>query len=168
MLSTWRFVTHVAAAKGSQPRVVLGATHPGDPDLLLHYVVCRQAEWPVLGPPATDLIGPVSRGQVLNAQARELTWALEQAPAHYTLLTACRALVLLQQRRLVGKTTAGRWAIKQAIGPIASVADALATQAGAEPPRSLTAADAAFIRHTINRLTAAAQAEQDSSPARPR
>lgn len=159
----WRFVTHVAATKAGERRVVLGATHPGDSDLLLHYAVCRQAGWPALGPPATELIGPISRAQVLKAQARELAWGLARAPSHYTLLTACRALNFLQHRELVGKTTAARWAIDQGVGPSASIAEALATQTGVRPPGSLTAVDVAFIRHTASKLAIAAQAEQASS-----
>jgi len=158
----WRFITHVTSAEDRPPQEILGEDHPGDADLLLHYAVCRAAGWPILGPPATELIGTVDRAHVLEALASELMWGLEHAPVHYGLLNACRALLFLQQEQLIGKTTAGRWAIQQGIGPSASIARAFAMQTGAAPAGSLTAPDSEFIRHTASRLDAAAQAEKSS------
>lgn len=85
----WQFITHVTSAKNRPPQEILGEDHPGDPDLLLHYAVCRQAGWPFLGPPATELIGTIARAHVLEALSSELMWGLEHAPAHYGLLNAC-------------------------------------------------------------------------------
>lgn len=155
----WPFVAHVAAAKRGERRVILGAAHPGDPDLLLHYAACRAAGWPVLGPPAAAMIGPVPQPAVLDALARELAWGLEQGSAPYCLLNACRALLYLHERRLVAKTTGGRWAIDQGIGPSASIADALAAQAGTAPAGTLTEADVEFVQTTASRLSAAGKGE---------
>ena len=159
----WRFVAHVAAAQHGEGRVVLGESHPGDPDLILHYAVCRAAGWPVIGPPAAGVIGPVPRPVVLEALGHELAWGLEQAPAPYALLNACRALLYLQDRRLVAKTTGGRWAVGHGIGPGPSITHALAAQAGAEPAGTLTDADVEFVQQTASQLTTAAQSEQTTA-----
>src|ERR1700752_4733064 len=87
----WPFLLHVATGP-TEPggrRIVFGRSHhgrshhgrghhgadsPGDTDLLMHYAVCRAAGWPVSGPPPQQLIGPVSKKQILTYLAGELSW----------------------------------------------------------------------------------------------
>jgi len=152
----WRFVVHVAGHRLAEPTVVRGDGHPGDPDLLLHYEVCRTAGWPVLGPPATEVIGPVNRAAVLAALAAELTWGLSNAPGPYALLNACRALTYLHERRLVAKTVGGRWALDHRTGPSDGIRRALAAQADRRPAAALTDVEMAFVRRTALQLAAAA------------
>jgi streptomycin 3"-adenylyltransferase len=156
----WRFVAYVRAAERGKRRVVFGAAHLGDPNLILHYAACRSAGWPVFGPPAATLIGPLPRRALLDALARELTWGLEQGSAPYALLNACRALLYLQDRQLVGKTTGGQWALDQGLGPGANIVRALAAQSGIEAAGALTDADVEFVQATIRRLTTAGKEEQ--------
>ncbi len=47
----WPFLLHLARDPGGgRIRIVDGGERPGDPDLLMHYTVCRAAGWPVRGP----------------------------------------------------------------------------------------------------------------------
>ena len=70
----------------------LGAQHPGDPDLLMHYVACRAAGIVVRGPPPAELVGEVARVDVLGYLEVELRWALHDAPEAYGVLNACRKI----------------------------------------------------------------------------
>lgn len=163
----WRFVVHAAASRTDEPKIVLGQRHPGDPDLLLHYAVCRAAGWPVLGPPAARVIGPVPRPAVLHALAAELAWGVEHAPAPYALLNACRALRYQHHGELVAKTTGGRWALERDVGPRESISRALAAQRGDQPATDLTAAEITFIQHAAHSLTTAARCGRESNDTRP-
>lgn len=148
----WRFVVHVAGLGTAPPTIVHGEGHAGDPDLLLHYAVCREAGWPLAGPPAVDVVGPVLRSGVLEALAAELLWGLEHAAAPYALLNACRALVYLREGRLVAKITGGRWAIDRGVGPSDGICRALDAQTGSGPAADLTAIDIDFVKDTARRL----------------
>lgn len=152
----WPFVAHVAANRSGQPTVILGDGHPGDPDLLLQYAVCRAGSWPVLGPSAVEVIGSVPRLAVLQALAAELAWGLEYAPASYALLNACRALVYQRDGQFVAKTTGARWTLDRAIGPREGIRRALDAQTSDEPVADLTNADIRFIEETARGLSAEA------------
>lgn len=152
----WPFVVHVAATNVAQRLVVLGEGHPGDPDLLLHYAVCRASGTAAHGPPAAEVVGPVPRPAVLAALADELEWGLTHAAPHYALLNACRALVYLHDGRLVAKPTGGQWAIDQLVGQPDGVRRALAAQTGGLPATSLSAADVEFVGLVAEQLRAAA------------
>lgn len=152
----WPFVAHVAGNRRGRATVVLGDGHPGDPDLLLHYAVCRAASWAV-GPPADQIIGCVPRPAVLQALATELVWGLEHAPAAYALLNACRALVYQRDAQFVAKTTGARWVLDRGIGPSEGIRRALAAQTSDEPVADLTDADISFIEGTARGLAADAE-----------
>lgn len=146
----------MAALDGRPPATVRG--YAGRlTDALLAAVNGRVRAVYVHGSAATEVIGPVDQARLLEGMARELAWGLDRAPAHYALLNACRALAYLHHGRLVGKTTAGRWAIGQNIAPSAGVSGALATQTGAASAAILTDADTEFIRQVAGRLVAAAR-----------
>ena len=69
----WPFVLHVTAGPGTPGRTVRpNSRSSGDPDLLMHYAVCRAAGWPMCGPPPQDLIGDVPRRAILDYLADEL------------------------------------------------------------------------------------------------
>lgn len=153
----WRFVVHIGGSTEGEPAVVMGEGHAGDPDLLLHYAVCREVGWRLMGPPAVEVIGPVPRPAVLSALADELEWGLEHAPSPYAVLNACRALLYLQEGQLVAKVTGGRWALALGFGPSGGVRRALAAQIGDQPAADLTDSDVAFVQRTARRLSAASQ-----------
>jgi hypothetical protein len=147
----WPFLLHVApAAGGDQPRVVSGAGHPGDPDLLMHYTVCRSAGWPVSGPGPPELIGSVPRRLVLGYLAGELGWGVGHGTEAYAVLNACRALVFLAEGAIVSKVAGGRIALDRRLGPPAVLRRALDQQQGSAPEQEAAPDAVEFV------LTAAA------------
>jgi streptomycin 3"-adenylyltransferase len=113
-------------------RVVDGAEVPGDPDLVLQFAVCRRAGRALSGPPPAEVFADPPRAWLLEAAAGELRWALGRAPFAYRVLTACRALWLLDQDRLGSKLDAGRWASSRVADP-SLVDTAVAVQRGRVP-----------------------------------
>jgi hypothetical protein len=84
------FELHLATSNATT-RVVDGQGHPGDPDLLLHFAVCRDHGHPLTGPPPRQLFAPIPRRWLLQGLARELAWAQQHASVEYQVLNACRA-----------------------------------------------------------------------------
>jgi Domain of unknown function (DUF4111) len=106
-----RFGLHLASAgPGGPARVVDGRDRPGDPDLLLHFAVCREHGRPLSGPPPPEVFAPVRRAWLLRGMERELAWAREHAPAEYQVLNACRAWRFAEENVLCSKLDGGRWA----------------------------------------------------------
>ena len=111
-------------------KVVDGHGHGGDPDLVLHFAVCRAAGRR-LGPgrPADQVFAPVP-GELVRAQlAAELRWAIglrwaielrggaELYPGEYAVLNACRAWRYAVDGTLVSKIDGGEWALSRVPGP---------------------------------------------------
>ena len=61
-------------------KVVDGHGHPGDPDLVLHFAICRALGFTVFA--------HVPHRLVMARLADELTWAVEHAPPAYAVLNA--------------------------------------------------------------------------------
>jgi Domain of unknown function (DUF4111) len=132
----WPFLLHVAHQPGGdQARIVDGGQRPGDPDLLMHYAVCRAAGWAVHGPAPGELIGSVPRPAILDYLAGELRWGIEHATEAYAVLNACRARVFLADGQIVSKVAGGRIALARGLGPPAVIGRALDQQQGQAPPR---------------------------------
>jgi len=111
-LADFSFVVHINTAGGNEV-VVPGAGHPGDPDLLLHCAVCREHGVAVIGPPPAEVFGPIERNRILAAMRQELLWGLENAPAAYTVLNACRAALYAEEGALCSKVEGGRWFLRR-------------------------------------------------------
>jgi hypothetical protein len=90
-------------------KFVDGRDREGDPDLILHYAMCRARGRAVLGPAPQVILPDVPRDWVLEAMLDELEWALENAPPHYTILNACRAICYAETGNLVSKLEGGHW-----------------------------------------------------------
>jgi Domain of unknown function (DUF4111) len=132
----WPFLLHVAHQPGGDPaRIVDGGERPGDPDLLMHYAVCRTAGWPVHGPAPGNLVGSVPRPVILDYLAGELRWGVGHATEAYAVLNACRALVFLADGQIVSKVAGGRIALARGLGPPAVIGRALDQQQGHAPPQ---------------------------------
>jgi hypothetical protein len=160
----WPFLLHVATASGGgQPRVVSGADHAGDPDLLMHYTVCRSAGWPVCGPRPLELIGSVPRPAVLSYLAGELGWGIEHGTEAYAVLNACRALVFLADGRIVSKVAGGRIALDRRLGPRAVLRRALDQQRGSAPEQEAAPGAVEFVLAAAAALRSAAAAPGGSS-----
>ena len=149
----WPFVLHVAAGPGKPDRTVQpGSQSPGDPDLLMHYAVCRAAGRPVCGPPAAELIGAVPRRVILDYLAGELVWGIEHAPEAYAVLNACRALIYLTDRQIVSKVAGGEAALRRGAGPAEVIQRALAQHQGSEPDRPPASDAVSFVLATAATL----------------
>ncbi|MBO0831568.1 MAG: DUF4111 domain-containing protein [Actinobacteria bacterium] len=148
----WRFVLHVAVGFGPDRVVRPSSQSPGDPDLLMHYAVCRAAGWPVYGPPAAELIGAIPRPVILGYLADELGWGIEHAPEAYAVLNACRAHIYATDQKIVSKLAGGEAAVRRGTGPAEVIERALAQQRGIEPLQRPTPDAVSFIRTVIATL----------------
>jgi streptomycin 3"-adenylyltransferase len=154
----WPFLLHVATgpAEPGGSRIVMAAGERGDSDLVMHYAVCRAAGWPVSGPPPRQLIGPVSRNQILAYLAGELCWGLEHAPEAYAVLNTCRALLYLGDGQILSKIAGGEAALRHGLGPAGLIQRALAQQEGRAAEQRPGAEAAEFVRATAAALKDAA------------
>jgi streptomycin 3"-adenylyltransferase len=153
----WAFVLHVTAGPGTPGRTVRPDSRPvGDPDLLMHYAVCRAAGRPVCGPPPQDLIGVVSRRAILDYLAGELGWAIGHAPEAYGVLNACRALIYLTGHKIVSKIAGAEAVLNRGTGPAEVIERALAQQRGNEPDQPPAADAVSFVLATAAMLRSAA------------
>jgi streptomycin 3"-adenylyltransferase len=107
-LGSCRFEVHVTT--GADPKVVTGAEHPGDPDLVLHAEVCRRAGYAVHGPAPTQVLAPVAGARLRAAVAAELDWGMANGSVPYLVLNACRAEWFALEGVLCSKVAAGEWA----------------------------------------------------------
>ena len=144
---------------GGAPRVVDGVAHPGDPDLPLHFAVCRQHGRALFGPPPRRLFAPVPRVWLLGAMARDLAWAREQAPVEYQVLNACRAWRFAEEDVLCSKLDGGRWARGRLDDPVL-VDVAIARQTGGPasgpggPPHAPDPPDTPAVSALLDRVLA--------------
>jgi hypothetical protein len=140
------FELHTTTGSGDR-KVVDGHGRDGDPDLVLHFAVCRAAGR-LLGPgrPADQVFAPVP-GELVRAQlASELRWATGlhrvtgPAPGEYAVLNACRAWRYVVDGSLVSKIDGGEWALRRVPDPDRElIATALARQR-CQPAAGLDAA----------------------------
>jgi Domain of unknown function (DUF4111) len=152
----WPYLLHVVAGPGQPGKTVRPASEAqGDPDLLMHYAVCRAAGWPVRGPEAAELIGTVPRRDVLDYLAGELGWGIEHGPESYAVLNACRALIYLTRGKIVSKIAGGEAALGSAAGPTDVIQRALRQQRGAAPSQPPAPDAIAFVRAVAARLRSA-------------
>lgn len=154
----WPFLLHVQSSRGQPTRIIQGTTLDGDPDLLMHYLVCRVAGVPVLGSEPQAVFGTVPRSIVLAHLAAELLWGVKHGSEAYAVLNACRALVYAIQGDIVSKIEGGRRALNEGLGPPGVVARALDEQREMGPPKTVAADAAEFVRLAVDRL----QSAQDS------
>jgi streptomycin 3"-adenylyltransferase len=161
----WPYLLHVNAGP-QQARMVLGDGSPGDPDLLMHYAVCRVAGWPLHGPPPAKVFGRIPRPQILGYLVQELTWGLAHAPERYSVLNASRALLYAQDGLICSKVEGGTAALDRGLGPPDLLLRALDQQSGLLPEQPRPAADAvAFVESAIAALRAAVAAAETGTEA---
>jgi hypothetical protein len=150
----WPYLLHVVTGP-QEPggfRVSTGGASIGDADLLMHYAVCREAGWPVYGPPPKQVIGPVSRQRILAYLAGELRWGLEHGTEAYAVLNACRALIYQADGQIVAKISGGESALRRGLGPAGPIERALSQQQGRAAAQRPGADAAAFVRAAAARL----------------
>lgn len=151
----WPFLLHVNA-EPRRARAVIGDGGPGDPDLLMHYTVCRAAGRTVHGPPPAQVFGRVPRPQILAYLAEELTWGLAHAPERYSVLNGSRALLYAEDGIIRSKLEGGTVALARGLGPPGLLRRALDQQRGLLPEQERPSADAvAFVESAIAAVRAA-------------
>jgi hypothetical protein len=114
------FELHVTT--GPSPQTHLGGPAAADPDLLLHFAVCRRAGLTVAGPAPVEVFAEPPRAWLLERAAAELRWATRHGSFAYRVLTACRAWRYLEDDVLGSKVDSGRWARARLGGPAATEA----------------------------------------------
>ena len=162
----WPFLLHVAVDRAGvqeepgEVRVltVRGDGHPGDPDLLMYYAVCRAAGWAAYGPGPRDVIGSVPRPVILGYLADELGWGLEHGTEAYAVLNAGRSQVFLADGRIVSKIEGGTIALARGLGPSAVLRRALDQQQGRSPDRTAGEDAVGYIEAVAANLRSAAAA----------
>jgi hypothetical protein len=145
------FELHVTT--GPAPQTHLGGPAAADPDLLLHFAVCRRAGLAVAGPAPVEVFTEPPRAWLLERAAAELSWATRHGDFAYRVLTACRAWRYLEDDVLGSKVDGGRWARARLAagdgtdpGAVALVDAAVAAQLGQAPMPGATADLAAADR----------------------
>jgi hypothetical protein len=111
------FELHLTTAP-EDTKIVDGHQRGGDPDLVLHFAVCRKAGR-LLGPglPAAEVFAPVPDDLVLAQIAAELRWGAGHAPGEYAVLNACRAWrFAADHHAIVSKIDGGQWALDRVHG----------------------------------------------------
>jgi Domain of unknown function (DUF4111) len=152
------FELHVNTGPSAQMH--LGGPAAADPDLLLHFAVCRRAGVAVAGPDPVEVFAEPPRAWLLDRAAAELRWAVRQGSFAYRVLNACRAWRYLEDDVLGSKVEGGRWARLRlvdtelaAAGPLVDAA--VAAQLGLAPPPAapadLAAADR-FVASVLERF----------------
>jgi hypothetical protein len=145
---------------GPSPQTHLGGPAAADPDLLLHFAVCRRAGVAVAGPDPLEVFAEPPRAWLLEQAAAELRWAVRHGNFAYRVLNACRAWRYLEDDVLGSKVESGRWARLRLVdtelpGAGALVDAAVAAQLGLAPmpdaPADLAAADR-FVASVLDRF----------------
>jgi hypothetical protein len=136
-------------------KVVDGHERRGDPDLVLHFAVCRRAGQLLgTGLPAVEAFGPVADELVLAQLSSELRWGAEHAPGEYAILNACRAWRFAVDGALVSKVDGGRWALGRVKSPdralVKIALDRQRCTPAPEPDRSVVKR---FVHQVLSYLT---------------
>jgi hypothetical protein len=118
------FELHVST--GPSPHTHLGGPAAADPDLLLHFAVCRRGGVAVAGPDPVEVFAEPPRDWLLERAAAGLRWARSHGSFAYRVLTACRAWRYLEDDVLGSRAESGRWARARLTGG--------ATSAPPDPP----------------------------------
>ena len=147
------FEVHVTTDP-NHAKVVYGADHPGDPDLILHMAVCRQSGIAAVGRNPAAVFAEVGPGRVIGQLINELTWAIERDSEAYAVLNACRALFYLENRKFCSKLDGGRWTRRQ-LGSSSLIERSLAVQQGRTNDRPPSPQCETFIADAISALTSA-------------
>jgi streptomycin 3"-adenylyltransferase len=148
-LGACRFEVHVSTRV--DPKVLPGADHSGDPDLVLYAEVCRRAGYAVHGPPPADVFGPVPAARLLAAVAEEVRWGAVHGSVPYAVLNACRAERYAVEGVLSSKVDAGGWA-RARYPEEAVIAEALAQQCGGRHVHPATPEAVRFVDRVADRL----------------
>lgn len=145
--SPWPFVLHVNSA---DHRFELGQSD-GDPDLVAHYAVTREAGIALNGPAPKEVIGATDAEELLRYFCSELQWGLDNGDQRYAVLNACRACAYASTGRLLSKVSGATW-WTQTHGPSTIVTRAYEAQTSGVDLGLLTPDARAFVKDRIAEL----------------
>jgi hypothetical protein len=148
------FELHLTTAP-EDTKVIDGHQRGGDPDLVLHFAVCRRAGR-LIGPglPAAEAFGPVPGDLVAAQLATELRWGAEHAPDEYAVLNACRAWRFAVDGALVSKIDGGQWALGRTHDPERELIKIALDKQRSVPAAELDrCAVKQFVRQALTHLT---------------
>jgi streptomycin 3"-adenylyltransferase len=98
-------------------KTIDGEGQLGDPDLILHFAVCRQSGRPLREgyPPGREIFPPISKDRIIAQIKKEVYSGLGQRSAaeEYAVLNACRAWRYHYDGALVSKVDGGEWALSK-------------------------------------------------------
>ncbi|HEV8648047.1 MAG TPA: aminoglycoside adenylyltransferase domain-containing protein [Actinomycetes bacterium] len=108
---------YIELAPGSGSGVQVERRHPGEPDLVVEFSMCRAHGRSLVGAAPAELLGEVPAEWVLAVGDDQLAaWeAIGDDPKHaqLTVLTACRVWRFAEEGRHCSKTAAGEWALRR-------------------------------------------------------
>lgn len=143
----WPYLLHI---NSGESRFVLDPGS-GDPDLIAHYAGARTAGLAIVGPPAVDVFGLVSRDELVDYLRDELRWGAANADQRYAVLNACRAITYAEAGLLLSKADGGRWWMRR-FGPEPLVTKALRAQADGRDLGPCSVAAKSFVAAAGARL----------------
>jgi hypothetical protein len=128
----------------------------GDPDLVLHFLVCRRHGRPLgRSLERTTAFGSLPRSVILRRFRAELEWAINDPTVEprYIVLSAARNWYFLETSAVASKIAAGRWALEHVADP-APVRTALESQGdvGPDPIDADPAAARKFAASVVEKI----------------
>jgi hypothetical protein len=153
------FELHVST--GPSPQTHLGGPAAADPDLLLHFAVCRRAGVAVAGPDPVEVFAQPPRAWLLERAAAELRWASRHGTFADRVLTACRTWRYLEDDVLGSKVESGGWARARLTGGATSAPIDRGTPSGLpgplrpDPPGAIALPDPPGVAALVDAAVAA-------------
>jgi hypothetical protein len=153
------FELHVST--GPSPQTHLGGPAAADPDLLLHFAVCRRAGVAVAGPDPVEVFAQPPRAWLLERAAAELRWVRRHGTFADRVLTACRTWRYLEDDVLGSKVESGGWARARLTGGATSAPIDRGTLSGLpgplrpDPPGAIALPDPPGVAALVDAAVAA-------------
>ena len=132
------------------PLTVDGATGAGGIPVVESELVYDTGEV-VFGPPPPVVLAKLPRSLVLASMVEILRVEGPDSSEHYGVLNAARSLAYTITGRHLSKLEGGRWTIAQGRAPKV-VEEAVETQMGLAPERSLTKSGRRYVEEAIRKL----------------
>ena len=110
------YVAHATLRMPAGPDSV-AVISPGEPlhlagpasDWLQNWYLVRETAVPLLGPPAEQIIAPISKAQFLSAVRAYLAYLRDLEPLGYAVISACRAVCTLETGAPCSKQQGAQW-----------------------------------------------------------
>lgn len=145
------------------------STHPGEPETrdasidpvqLIELDIIRNQSVTLVGPPAEEIVGAISRRDVLEAMLATERDGDADLPESYRVLTGARQMLFTMMGEHVSKMAAAEWAIEQ--GYSADLLQrAIDVQLGVKRDRPLSSKGRRFLSHVVGTLQAGIAEEAD-------